>query len=169
MLEPKDHGEDRNLVESILRRVPGFKGYLEKEYRRESDQLQRTWLADRLLRAKPAIDELARPLVEAAQIDALPQLDRLRARMDKVIWQIRSGMQGYSGFFDLVRVDEELLDRVYKHDMALIDKVEALAEAVEALPDSPQQISTTLPVAFDAVDEIEHELEIRSDMFGGLE
>ncbi len=119
MSEPKDHSEDRNLIESILRRVPGFKGYLEKEYPRQSDQLQRQWLADRLLRAKPAIDRLAQPLVDAAQIDALPQLDRLRARLDKVIWQIRSAMQGYSGFFDLVRVDEELLERVYEHDVAL--------------------------------------------------
>lgn len=169
MSEPKDHSQDRNWLESILRRVPGFKGYFEKEYRRESDQLQRAWLADRLLRAKPAIDELARPLVDAAQIDALPQLDRLRARMDKMIWQIRSGMQGYSGFFDLVRVDEELLDRVYEHDVVLIDKVENLAEAVEALPESPEQIGSTLPAAFDAVDEIERELEIRLDMLGGME
>lgn len=169
MSEPKDHSESRNWIESILRHVPGFKGYLEKEYRRESDQLQRQWLADRLLRAKPAIDELARPLVDAAQIDMMPQLDRLRARMDKVIWQIRSGMQGYSGFFDLVRLDEKLLDRIYEHDMAMIEKVEGLAEAVEALPDSPEQIDSTLPAAFDGVDEIERELEIRSDMLKGLE
>jgi hypothetical protein len=169
MSEPRDHTEDRNLLESILRRIPGFKGYLEKEYRRESDQLQRQWLADRLLRAKPSIDRLAQPLVEAAQIDILPQLDRLRARIDKVIWQIRSGMQGYSGFFDLVRVDEELLERVYEHDVDLIGRVEALAEAVEALPDSPDQISTALPAAFDAVDAIERELEIRSDMLSGME
>ena len=169
MTEPKDHGENRNLVESILRRIPGFRGYLEKEYRRESDQLQRKWLADRLQRAKPAIDELAQPLVEAGLLDILPQLDRLRARIDKVVWQIRSGMQGYSGFFDLVRVDEELLDRVYEHDVALIDRVESLAEAVEALPDDPDRIGSTLPSAFDAVDAIEREMEIRSDILSGLE
>ena len=169
MTEPKDHGESRNLVESILRRIPGFRGYLEKEYRRESDQLQRKWLADRLQRAKPAIDELAQPLVEAGLLDILPQLDRLRARIDKVVWQIRSGMQGYSGFFDLVRVDEELLDRVYEHDVALIDRVESLAEAVEALPDDPDRIGSTLPSAFDAVDAIEREMEIRSDILSGLE
>ena len=169
MTEPKDYGENRNLVESILRRIPGFQGYLEKEYRRESDQLQRKWLADRLQRAKPAIDELGQSLLGAGLVDILPQLDRLRARIDKVVWQIRSGMQGYSGFFDLVRVDEELLERVYEHDVALIGRVEALAEAVEALPDDPDQIGSALPSAFDAVDAIEWEMEIRSDMLSGLE
>lgn len=169
MSEPKDHSENRNWIESILRHVPGFKGYLEKENRRESDQLQRQWLADRLLRAKPEIDELSRPLVDAAKIDTLPQLDRLRARMDKVIWQIRSGMQGYSGFFDLVRIDEKMLDRIYEHDVALIEKVENLAEAVETLSERAEEIDTALPAAFDAVDEIERELEIRLDMLKGLE
>lgn len=168
MPEPKDLGENRNLVESILRRIPGFRGYLEKEYRRESDQLQRKWLADRLQRAKPAIDDLAQPLVDAGLIDILPQLDRLRARIDKVIWQIRSGMQGYSGFFDLARIDEELLDRVYEHDVAMIGRVEALAEAVETLPSDPDQIGSALPSAFDAVDAIEREMEIRSDMLAGI-
>ncbi len=169
MAEPKDHSEDRNLVESIRRRIPGFKGYLEKEYRRQSDQLQCQWLADRLRRAKPAIDRLARPPGDEPQIDSLPQLDRLRARIDKVICQIRSGTQGYSGFFDLMRVDEGLLEGVYEHDVALIGRVEALAEAVESLPDNPDQIVAALPSAFDAVDAIERELEIRSDMLSGME
>lgn len=193
MPEPKDQGEDRSLLDSILRRIPDFKGYQEKDNRRRSDELQsqwlvdrllrakpaglsktssewsKKWLADRLLRAKPAIDELAQPLVEAAQLDSLPQLDRLRARIDKVIWQIRSGMQGYSGFFDLVRIDEELLERVYKHDLALIERVETLVEAIESLSDDPDQIIAALPSAFDAVDAIEHELEVRADMLRKIE
>ncbi len=193
MSDPKDHGEDRGLLDSILRQIPDFKNYLEKENRPQSHQLKsqwlldrllkatptglsktssdwsKKWLADRLLRTKPAIDRLARPLVEAAQLDALPQLDRLRARIDKVIWQIRSGMQGYSGLFDLVKVDEELLERVYQHDIALIAKVEALVEAIESLPDDSDEIVAALPSTFDAVDAIEHELEVRADMLSKKE
>ncbi len=52
MPEPRQHAQSRGWIESIGRRIPGFKGYLEKEYRRDSDALQRTWLADRLQRAK---------------------------------------------------------------------------------------------------------------------
>ena len=39
------------FVETILRYIPGFRGYLEKEYRRDADALQRQWLTDRLKRA----------------------------------------------------------------------------------------------------------------------
>ncbi len=41
MFEPERHAEKRNFVESILRHIPGFRGYLEKEYRRDSDYLAR--------------------------------------------------------------------------------------------------------------------------------
>jgi len=167
MPEPRDHTEDRNWIETILRYIPGFRGYLEKEYRRESDDLQRDWLADRLQRSKREIDNLSRPLADAGQIDLLPQVDRLRGRLDKLIGRIRGAMQGYSGFFDLVRVREELLDRVYEHDAALVQKVDALSAAVEELPD--QELATALPDLLRQCDELEERWDEREDMLKGLE
>jgi len=169
MPEPRDHAEHRNLIETILRYVPGFRGYLEKEYRRESDDLQRDWLADRVQRSKRAIDALSRPLADAGQIDLLPQVDRVRNRLDKLIARIRGAVQGYSGFFDLVRVDEALLDRVYEHDVALIAQVDALAEAVENLPDKREKLAALLPDLLRQTDELEHLWDQREDILKGLD
>ena len=169
MPEPKEHAESRNLVESILRYIPGFRGYLEKEYRRDSDELGREWLADRLQRSKRAIDELTRPLADQGQIDVLPQVDRLRGRLDKLIARIRGAMQGYSGFFDLVRVREDLLDRVYEHDLALMEQVDALGRAVEALPDEQDKIATRVTDLLQQVDDLDERWDTREDMLKGLE
>ena len=169
MPEPRDHTEKRNWIETILRYIPGFRGYLEKENRRESDDLQRDWLADRLERSKRAIDDVTRALADAAQIDLLPQVDRLRGRIDKMIGRIRGAMQGYSGFFDLVRVGEALLDRVYEHDAAMMEKVETLAEAVELLPDKQDEVGTLLGDLFRMTDEMESQWDVREDMLKGLE
>ena len=169
MPEPRDHTEQRNLVETILRQIPGFRGYLETEYRRESDDLQRDGLADRLQRSKRAIDELSRPLADAGQIDLLPQVDRLRGRLDKLIGRIRGAVQGYSGFFDLVRVDEELLDRVYEHDVALMGQVDVLARAVEELPQKQEKLAALLPDLLRQTDELERLWDVREDMLKGLE
>jgi hypothetical protein len=168
MPEPRDHAEARNAVEELLRRIPGFRGYLEKEYRRESDALERTWLADRLQRAKQAIDALTRPLAEAGQIDDLPQYDRLRGRLDKVISRIRGAVQGYSGVFDLVRIDEAALDRVYENDLALTESVQALAEGIEALPGKPADAAATLPELTRQIEEIERAWNVRDDILRGL-
>lgn len=79
MPEPAGHAEKRGRIEAILRHIPGFRGYLEKEDRRQSDQLQRQWLADRLQRSKRSMDQLARSLADAGQIDVLPQIAPLPA------------------------------------------------------------------------------------------
>ena len=131
--------------------------------------MQRDWLADRLERSKRAIDDVSRALADAAQIDLLPQVDRLRGRLDKMIGRIRGAMQGYSGFFDLVNVNEALLDRVYEHDVAMIQKVEALAEAVEQLPDKQDEVGTLLGELFRQTDEMDSQWDVREDMLKGLE
>ena len=169
MSEPKEHAEQRNLIETILRHVPGFRGYLEKEYRRDSDELARQWLADRLQRSKRAIDDLSRPLADAGRIDALPQVDRLRARLDKLLARIRGAMQGYSGFFDLVRVQEDLLDRIYQHDVQLMRQVDALGNAVEQFPDQQGGIEAALADLLGRIEELEAEWDVREDMLKGLE
>lgn len=169
MPEPREHTRNRNLVESVLRYIPGFRGYLEKEYRRESDDLQRDWLADRLQRSKLAIDELTRPLADAGQIDLLPRVDRLRGRLDKLIGRIRGAVQGYSGFFDLVEVDEELLTRVYEHDVALMQEVDALAAAVEKLPGRQENLAAGIADLLRQADQLERLWDVREDMLKGLE
>jgi hypothetical protein len=169
MLDPSEHAEKRGAIEGILGKIPGFKGYLEKEYRRKSDDLQRDWLADRLERSKRAMDAVTRPLADAARIDVLPQVDRLRGRLDKLIARIRGAMQGYSGIFDLVQVNEELLDAVYDHDVGVMDQVDALAQAVENLPDRPDDIAAALPELNSKVDALDRAWDARTDMLKGLE
>ena len=169
MPEPKDHAEKRNLIETVLRHIPGFRGYLEKEYRRDSDELARQWLADRLERSKRAIDDLTRPLADAGQIDALPQADRLRGRLDKLLARIRGAMQGYSGFFDLVRVGEDVLDRIYQHDVQLVRQVDALGNAIEKLPSQHGGIAAALPDLLEQIEALEAEWDVREDILKGLE
>jgi hypothetical protein len=148
--EPRQHTEHRNALETLLRHIPGFRGYLEKEYRRDSDALQRTWLSDRLQQAKRALDTVSSELAGAGRLDLLTQYDKLRAKTDKLIARIRGAWQGYSGVFDLVRVDEGRLDRIYEHDMSMMQLIEEYLESMKrlaGLPASGPSQSTAAPPA----------------------
>lgn len=169
MPEPADHAEKRGKIETLLRQIPGFRGYLEKEDRRQSDQLQRQWLADRLQRSKRSMDTLARSLAEAGEIDALPELDRVRGRLDRLIARVRGAMQGYSGFFELVQVDAALLDRIYAFDVSLLEQVDGLSAAVEQLPAQRDHAAEALARVADQVDCAERQWDLREDMLKGLE
>lgn len=169
MKQPKDHISNRGVVESILRRIPGFRGYLEKEYRRDADRLQRDWLADRLQRSKAGLERLSRRLLEGGQLNEMPRIDRLRGRVDTQIARIRGAVQGYSGFFDLVQVDEKVLDRVYSHDESMMSLVEDLAEGIEAAPSDPRPPAELAAALEKKIDELQREWQLREEILRGLE
>ena len=170
MPEPKKHFEERGWIESTLRYIPGFKGYLEKEYRREADELLRSWLADRLRRSKRGLDAGALALTEAGQIDQLPQIERLRSRVDKLSARIDSAMQGYSGFFDLVQVNESTLDKLYEYDMALMEEITRLADHVEEIKTvTADTVSERVSGLLEDIEKLEDAWDKREDLLRGLE
>ena len=168
MIDPMRHAQGRNFVESILRYIPGFRGYLEKDYRQEADHLVRTWMADRLQRCKRAWDEYILTLVNAGLLDRLPACERVTSRIDKLMLKIRGAVRGYSGFFDFVRVDTGLLDRVYEHDMLLLQDVEAVAASIEQLPGKPDTAAGTATDLLRQLDDLERKFAKRSEMLNGL-
>ena len=105
MADPSRHTDARNLLESLLRKIPGFKGYLEREYRRESDQLARTLIVDQLQKCKASLDNFQRSLADAGRLADLPPCERIRSRLDLLQSRLNGALRGYSGFFDFVRVD----------------------------------------------------------------
>lgn len=77
-------------------------------------------------------------------------------------------MAGYSGFFDLVRVDERMLDRVYRHDLNLMRDVDDLGEAVENLARA-EKPADCLAQIHEAVDALDAKWDERTDILTGLE
>lgn len=168
MVEPMDHATKRNWVETILRHIPGFQGYLEKEYRRDSDALQREWLAYRLGLAKRSVDNLMGLLAEGGHVDQLATLEQVRGRIDHIIARIQGAMEGYSGFFDLVQIDEDVLDRVYQFDLSLAERIEQLAAAVDRLPKCPFDLSCAIGEVRDSLDEFHRLWDMRQELLAGL-
>jgi hypothetical protein len=169
MRPAKEHADNRNWMETIVRHIPGFKGYLEKEYRRESDELQRNWLAGRLQQSKKGLNEYMQNLTAAGNLDALPTIERVRLKLDKLQNRITSAMQGYSGMFDLVRIDEGVLDRVYQHDANLVDEVETLADTIEALPTKTEPPPALAAEVIKQIDHLEEAWDMREDILKGLQ
>lgn len=166
--DPLRYTRERPAAEELVRRIPGFHGYLERAYRRESDALLRQHLADRLEQGKRGIDEAARALADAAQLDLLPQLDRVRARLDKAIGRLRGAMRGYSGVFDLVRIDEAVLDAIYAHDMTLADKIDGLVKRLEAGARTSAPTAASVADLLAQLDAIDQACDKRDEILKGL-
>ena len=168
MIDPKRHAEKRGGFESFLRSIPGFRGYLEKDYRQESDHLLRQWMADRLQRSKRSLDGAMTALVAAGRIDQLTAWERVKDRMDALILRFRSAVRGYSAFFDFVRVDVDLLDRVYEHDQMLVQSVDKLAGAIEQTAGGPDVSETTVHQWLEQIEDLDRAFTQRGEMLNGL-
>jgi hypothetical protein len=168
MIDPKSHAEGRGWIETIGGFIPGFRGYLQRDYRQESDHLTRTWMADQLQQSKKGLDDYMVGLVNAGQLDALAGCERIKTRLDGLILKIRGAVRGYSGFFDFVNVDVHRLDRVYEHDVRLCQSVESLAAAIRQLADKPDPAGEATTGLLKDIDALDSQFEQRAQILAGL-
>jgi hypothetical protein len=120
------------LSERILAEIPGFRGYKEKELRRESDKLIRNHLYQKLAQARTNFKTVFQKMSDRRQLDVLTDMDRLVAKFDRVTERVNHASYGYSGFFDVVKIQEEALDRMTDFDNQLTDQVNSIASEVDA-------------------------------------
>ena len=125
--------EEMRFSEKVMDKVPGFKGYKEKELRRESDRLIRNHLYLKLTKAKTNLRKFSQKLADRRYFDVLTDMDRLLAKMDRVVEKVNHASYGYSGFFDAVKVKEKNLDRMIDFDNQLLEGINALATEIDAL------------------------------------
>lgn len=126
-----------NGLERMLHSIPGFKGYNERELRRDADKLQREFIVARLHTAKDDLAAAMTELTRQRRLDALSAFDTLGRQLERLINEIRYADRGYSGFFDLIKIKENELDAVYEIDVQLAEKAEATAAGFRELAAAP--------------------------------
>lgn len=128
-------GEERNLgfLEKAIRLIPGYKGYKSKEERRDNDQLFRTGLVSRLGKLRTEINEIPASLRGPSALKSVTDFDRISKKLEKVTDEIRFASRGYRELFDMHKVREDELDKLYAFDVGLMENIEELEEAFKVL------------------------------------
>ena len=125
--------DQRNWLERLGEKIPGYSGYVEKERRRDIDKLHREHLADRLRATKQPLNDLMRELSSSGRLFEVGPVDRVMKKIDQIENRVRFASYGYAGFFDVVKIQEPQLDAIYRFDLALVEKVEELERRAQEL------------------------------------
>ena len=120
-------------LESLLSKLPGIKGYREKDIRRDSDKQLRDTLARELSERRTKITALQNDLLAGGGLLWLDDVEKLVSRLQLLIDRIKTAAYGYAGFFDIQRVKEEELDKLAQFDEALFEDLPRLDTAIESL------------------------------------
>jgi hypothetical protein len=165
---------ERGLLEKIMGYIPGYKGYKEKELRRESDRLVRMDVVKRLKAAKTAFRRtFANPsAVQKLAGDDTYRFDAFNSRLDRVTQRIDRAVAGYAGMFDAIKVKEDKLDSVIQQDLSLIEKAESVKSDVQKvvrIDPGSDEWRTAMDTLISEVEELDSLVNERSNLLRGLE
>ncbi|PWH16988.1 MAG: hypothetical protein DDG58_08670 [Ardenticatenia bacterium] len=146
----QDVRDARSGLERLAAKIPGYHGYKEKETRREADRLLRQYLVAQLDEERRRLIDIQRHMLDSGGLRMLDDVDRALIKVQKLGDMIRTASYGYAGLFDAIKVKEELLDVLYQFDSQMLEKVEAIKQAVSALV-AAQEANADLRPAMDQV------------------
>src|SRR6185295_19044016 len=124
----------RNILERLGEKIPGYRGFQDRELRRDVDRLLREHLATELGRLKALLRDRARAFTDAGKIGALNGFDRLDRQIDGLSQAVRFSDYGATGLFDPVKIGEAELQRLYQFDLSVVDELAQLEAGIAAVP-----------------------------------
>ena len=157
-----------NWLEKILHKIPGFKGYYEKELRRDSDRVQRDFIVKQMRKVKTGMNGLIQAAARQKDFELLREYDLFAKTLDKNIGAIRYADQGYSGFFDLVKIREAELDKVYEQDARIVEAADSFSEEFKKLAATPLE-SSALTLLRERLERIDGLFEQRTALLKGYD
>lgn len=119
--------------ENLVKKIPGYSGYKEKEQRREADALLREHMAREFETQWARTNDLKSQMLIGPAMSQLDDLGKAGRRLQTLIDKIKAAAQGYAGFFDAVKVKEDQLDALYDFDNDMLDKVTGVSDEIDAI------------------------------------
>ncbi|MFQ5999459.1 MAG: hypothetical protein ACE5J6_01640 [Candidatus Bathyarchaeia archaeon] len=155
--------EEMTLFERILGELPGFRGYKEKEIRRETDKLIRNHVYQKLTQARKGVKDVFQQLSDRHLHEVLTEMDRLVMLFDRVAEKIHHASYGYAGFFNVLKVQEEKLDKMINFDNELISHVQKILD--EATVFKKEAMKGQFEKARQHIDKLRDSLELLEETF----
>ncbi len=111
--------------------IPGFKGYIERQTRRDADKLVRDTVARRFNELWTRASNLQKDLIGAGKIEFVDDMEQAALQLRTFIDKITTAPRGYSGFFDAVKINEKELEQLYNFDLAFFDLADQISHGLD--------------------------------------
>jgi hypothetical protein len=125
-----------DIFKKIGSKIPGFKGYVERQNRRDSDKLIRDTIYRRFREHESRISDLQVEFINSGEISYTDDLEKAALRLRTFADRVRTAPRGYSSLFEAVKINENELAQLYEYDAALLDKSEEVGHAIDNIQSS---------------------------------
>jgi hypothetical protein len=125
--------QTRGGLEKLVGSIPGYKGYKEKEMRREADRILRETLARKYEEQWSRLNGVQKRLLVAGGIEYMDDVEGAATKLRGFIDKLKTAAMGYGGIFSAVKVKEAELDKLYQFDNALADGILQISGTIDAI------------------------------------
>lgn len=115
----------------VMAFIPGFKGYIDRQNRRDADKILRDTVARRFDEQWKRTSQLQSDMVSSGMIQYVDDMEKAAIQLRTFIDKITTAPRGYSGMFDAVKINEKELEAIYQFDAAFFDLGEQVARALD--------------------------------------
>ncbi|HEV2127722.1 MAG TPA: hypothetical protein VGR22_03795 [Thermomicrobiales bacterium] len=120
-------------LDHVLGRIPGYRGYRDKEDRRGADRAIRDQLAGGLDEAAARVERVARDLADRRRLRDVSTVDAWVQALRHLANRIRNASYGYGGLFGDRTVDAQALDQLRQFDEAMLADLQRLEDPIGGL------------------------------------
>lgn len=156
----------RGSVENLIAKIPGFRGYHEKNARREADRLLRDYLTGEIDRLVKRFNRVENKMLDAGGMKYMTRTREIKAKLQAYSERVETANPGYSAMFAEVKIGNEELDRLYAFDeaqMQYVLKVETSLDTLEEAVKKGDDFADALDAVEEAAVEANDAFELRDD------
>ena len=122
---------DKDFFKKILSYIPGFKGYVERQERRDSDKLLRDTIFHRFRELEGRVSALQREFINNGELAYVDDLEAAAIKLRTFADRVRTAPRGYSSLFAAVKINEDELAKLYEFDANLLASSEEVGRAID--------------------------------------
>ncbi len=149
---------DRGIFERAAMYIPGYRGYRNKNIRREVDKEVRREVVRSLTGCKTDLAEIQKNMIGNGDIQNAKECDRVKIKTDTYLKKIESAEAGYSGLWEAVKTLDEELKAVVEWDAKLLEGSADLRELTKKLLDETDEGKTDVKADLRKVERLVDEL-----------
>ena len=119
---------NKNIFDRLGSLIPGYKGYAERDGRRNCDKILRDSISAQLSESEKNFYSQMKEALKIKDNSRMKELDEVRKETNTFLSRVKFAPYGVTGFFSDNQIKEDELISIYQYDFELAESVKRFFE-----------------------------------------
>lgn len=126
----------RGSFERLVAKLPGFKGYHEKNARRTADDMLRDHIAAQISQRVDEFERVEKLILNNVGMSYMTRTRDVKGKIRTFHDKVKTATPGYSGMWAQMKIGPDELDEIYAFDEAMLRYVDQLDVVIASLKEA---------------------------------